>query len=290
MTTETRACETLDAGILRDMFWFNASLGLFRCVKGIDYVRAVEFPLAAECLMGELERGGDYLDVGSGDSLLPTYIAARTPARVTALDKFQWVTSQYRYLRSLRRTEWLASGRFSVVQEDFLRHERLAPASFDAISAVSVLEHIEGHGDSRAVAKAFDLLRPGGLFFVSCPYNHDRAQDFRVDGDVYGELAGAQGAFFQRHYSAETFTERILGAAPFDLESRFYASHYDGFNFAKRAYILDWPWKALKVFYNWATPFYAPRFLKVSDVPPSDPLPQMLTADTVFAVLRKPEA
>jgi len=280
----------LDQAVLRDMFWFNASLGAYRCVKGIDYVRTVEFPVAAACLMRQLERGGNYLDVGSGDSLLPTYIAARTPARVTALDKFQWVTAQFRYLKRLKRTGWLDGGRFAVIQEDFLRCERFEPASFDAISAVSVLEHIEGDGDSRAVAKAFDLLRPGGLFFVSCPYDHDRAQDFRVDGDVYGEHAGAQGAFFQRHYSAETFSERILGAAPFDLESCFYAGHYDGFNFAKRFYTLNWPWKAFKVFYNWAAPFYAPRFLKVSEVPPSDPHPQMLTADTVFAVLRKPEA
>ena len=270
--TETKpASYGLDPGVLRDMFWFNASLGAYRCVKGIDYVRTVEFPVAAAVLIRQLERGGDYLDVGSGDSLLPTYIASRTPARITALDKFQWVTAQYRYLKHLKRTGWLDTGRFRVVQEDFLECGCLEPGSFDAVSAVSVLEHIEADGDFRAVVKVFDLLRPGGLFVVSCPYNHDRAQDFRVEGDVYGERAGAQGAFFQRHYSAATFSERIIEAAPFVVESRFYASHYDGFNFAKRSYILAWPWKALKVFYNWAAPFYAPEVSQALGCPAQRP-------------------
>lgn len=290
MTDSGHPARRLDPGLLRDMFWFNASLGPYRFAKGIDYVRTIEFPLAAAFLLGQLETGGDYLDVGSGDSLLPAYVAARTPARVTALDKFEWVNAQYGYVKRLKRGAWLDSGRFRVLQEDFLECERFAPASFDAVSAVSVLEHIERLGDTQAVARAFDILRPGGLFFVSCPYNHDLAQDFRVDGDVYGEHAGAQGAFFQRHYSADTFGERILAAAPFVTEDLFYAGHYDGLNFAARFYILGWPWKAAKVFYNWAAAFYAPRFLRISDVPPSDPHPQMLTADTVFAVLRKPRS
>jgi SAM-dependent methyltransferase len=290
MNANRAADGRFDPAILRDMFWFNASLGVYRCVKGIDYVRTIEFPVAALRVLSELRRGGDYLDVGSGDSILPTYIMTRASARVTALDKFDWVKAQYRYAKRLKRAAWLDDGTFSVVQDDFLRCSCFESSAFDVISAVSVLEHMDGSGDSEAVVKAFDLLRPGGLLFVSCPYNHTQPQDFRVAADVYGERGGTHGAFFQRHYSGETFEDRIVRAAPFAVEDLFYAGHYDGFDFARHLYIVDWPWKAAKVLYNWAAPLYAPHFLKVSGVPPSDPDPQMLAADTVFAVLRKPGA
>jgi SAM-dependent methyltransferase len=278
----------LDRAILRDLFWFNASLGARRFVKGIDYVRVVEYPVFAAVLLRVLAHGGSYLDIGSGKSLLPAYVATRTPATVVALDKFMWVEAQRKYLGRLRRSELLASGRFSIVKEDFLQASALHPGSFDAVSAVSVLEHIDGDGDSRAMRKVFELLRPGGTFIVSCPFDAVRGQDFRVDGSVYGAASADSQTFFQRHYSTDTLKSRLMDAAPFELDALFYAGHYAGRDMARAIYFLPWPWKAAKVAYNWATPFYVPRFLTLSTDPPVDRDPQMLTANTAFLVLRKP--
>jgi len=279
----------LDMGVLLDLFWFNASLGLSRFARGIDYGRCVEFPVIAAEILRVSGLKGRYLDVGSGLSILPTYIAARSQLSVTALDKFAWVDAQRRYLRRLRRSSWLRDGKFSVVQVDFLATSSLSEASFDIVSAVSVLEHMDGDGDTAAVRKIAALLKPGGRFVLSVPFNDLHPRDYYVRGAVYGASGSKGSTFYQRQYSTTTLRRRLLDAAPLIVDAVFFAGHYDRPNLARRIYVLDWPWKAMKVFYNWAAPFYVPQFLRLSDQPPGDADPTMLTVDTAFAFLRKPD-
>lgn len=279
---------TLDRTVLRALFRFNARLGLYRLVKGMDYVRCIEFPTFTAELLRRRSEPLTYLDIGSGDSVLPAFIATQSSYAVTVIDKFDWVHAQAAYLRRLGKTEWLTSGRFSLRQEDFLTATSLADGTFDLISALSVLEHMDGDGDTQAVRKIFALLKPGGRFLMSSPFNDQHAQDFFVPYAVYGAPPDGRGAFFQRHYSAETLRARIIAAAPFDVERIFYAGHYARLNFFKRFWLVPAPLKPLKVLYNWAAPFYAPHFLQLSTTPPADPHPQMVTADTAFLFLRKP--
>jgi SAM-dependent methyltransferase len=279
---------TLDRALLRALFRFNARLGLYRLVKGMDYVRCIEFPTFAAELLRCRSEPLAYLDVGSGDSVLPSFVATRSAYRVTVVDKFEWVQIQGRYLRTLDKADWLTDGRFTIRQEDFVTATALRDGSFDLITALSVLEHMDGDGDTQAVRKIFALLKPGGRFFMSSPYNDQQAQDFFVPYPVYGAQPDGRGAFFQRHYSAVTLRQRLLEAAPFEVERLFYAGHYERVNFFKRFWLVPAWLKPLKVFYNWAAPFYAPHFLRLSATPPADPQPQMVTADTAFVFLRRP--
>jgi SAM-dependent methyltransferase len=278
---------TLDRALLRELFRFNARLGLYRRMKGMDYVRCIELPTLATELLRRRAEPLAYLDVGSGDSVLPAFIATHSAYRVTVVDKFEWVQAQVRYLQRLGQSDRLSDGRFAVRQEDFVADTALPPGSFDLISALSVVEHMDGDGDAQAVRKIFALLKPGGRFLMSSPYNHQHAQDFFVPHGVYGAQPGGHGAFFQRHYSADTLRQRIIDAAPFTVERIFYAGHYDRTNVFKRFWLVPAWLKPLKLFYNWAAPFYAPRFLRLSDTPPADPQPRMVTADTVFVFMRK---
>ncbi len=279
---------TLDRTVLRALFRFNARLGFYRFFKGIDYVRCIEFPtVAAEVLRRRAEPLA-YLDVGSGDALLPAFIATHSAYRITVIDKFEWVQAQERYLRTLGKADWLADGRFTIRHEDFVTTAALPDGTFDLITALSVLEHIDGAGDAATVRKIFRLLKPGGRFLMSSPYNHQHPQDFFVPHAVYGTPPDARGAFFQRHYSAETLQQRVLDAAPFEVERIFYAGHYERLNFFKHFWLVPAWLTPLKIFYNWAAPLYAPCFLRLSATPPADPQPRMVTADTVFVFLRKP--
>jgi SAM-dependent methyltransferase len=279
---------TLDRTVLRELFRFNARLGLYRFLKGMDYVRCIEFPTFAAEVLRRRSEPLAYLDVGSGDSVLPAFIATHSAYRVSVVDKFEWVRAQAGYLPRLGRAEWLSNGRFTIRQEDFVAATSLPDGSFDLITALSVLEHIDGDGDTQAVRKIFALLKPGGRFLMSSPYNDQRPQDFFVPHAVYGAQPDARGAFFQRHYSAETLRQRILAAAPFEVERIFYAGHYERTNFFRRFWLVPAWLKPLKLFYNWAAPFYAPHFLHLSATPPADPQPQMVTADTAFVFLKKP--
>jgi SAM-dependent methyltransferase len=264
---------------------FNSSLGWVRRLQGINYVRSVELPVFASFV---LQLGcGDYLDVGTGDSILPTFIALNSTYRVTVIDKFDWVQKQKQYLQRLGESELLVTGRFNIRQEDFLTAD-IPKASFDVITALSVLEHVANDGDMEAIRKIHSLLRTGGYLLTSSPYNRDMAADFYVKRAVYGEEPGLRGAFFQRHYSKQTFEERVLRAAPFEVKRLFYAGHYNRPNVYKHFYALPGPVKPVKALYAWATAAYAPRVLRLSTVPPCDSNPRMVTADTVFALLRKP--
>lgn len=273
--------------LLKDLFFHNASLGLYRFFKGIDYLRGMELPVFADELLGSRKQPLNYLDVGSGDSVFPSFIANCSNFFVTVIDKFHWVQKQKQYLKRLEKQGWLVNGRFNILEQDFLKAD-LPDASFDVITSISVLEHIEGEGDTEAVAKIYRLLKPGGRFLMSSPYNHDKPADYYMKGSVYGEDPRDGAAFFQRHYSSETLKKRIIDGAPFTVEKMFYTGHYHRFNFAKHLYVLPMPFKLLKIFYNWASPFYAPRFMQLSSVPPSDPKPEMVTMDTVFLFLKKP--
>ena len=75
--------------LLNKLFYHNASLGPYRFFKGIDYLRVMELPVFADKLLGSQKKSQNYLDVGSGDSILPSFIAKHSDFFVTVIDKFR---------------------------------------------------------------------------------------------------------------------------------------------------------------------------------------------------------
>jgi SAM-dependent methyltransferase len=97
-------------------------------------------------------------------------------------------------------------------------------ASFDACLCVSVVEHIPGAGDERAMAEMWRVLRPGGVLHLTtdvAPETHDVLVDRRVYGEASQEVDGG-GVFFARNYSAEDLERRLL-SRPWELERREFA-------------------------------------------------------------------
>ena len=99
-----------------------------------------------------------------------------------------------------------------------------ADESFDAIACVSVIEHVPGEGDRRAMEEMRRVLRPGGALHLTTNVGA-RPGEVRTARPVYdtGEERepGAEGAFFERRYSRETLEERLLGAG-WTVEAREY--------------------------------------------------------------------
>ena len=69
---------------------------------------------------------------------------------------------------------------FLFIQGDFntIKHEALQPNSFDIITATSSIEHfglgayeetVFEDGDTKAALRALDLLKSGGLFYLTVP-------------------------------------------------------------------------------------------------------------------------
>jgi 2-polyprenyl-3-methyl-5-hydroxy-6-metoxy-1,4-benzoquinol methylase len=115
--------------------------------------RVVEYPFALGAL-GEIE-GREVLDVGTGASAWP-HLMANCGYIVNAVDKY----GSYWRRRMVNR-------HFHVTHQDIT--EPTLTERYDAITCISVLEHIEDH--RAAVRGMFSLLRPSGRLIVTVPYN-----------------------------------------------------------------------------------------------------------------------
>lgn len=91
--------------------------------------------------------------------------------------------------------------------------------TFDAVACVSVIEHIPGDGDARAMAEIWRVLRPGGVLHLTTNVAA-RPADVHTPRPVYGDApapapaeggaAGRPGVFFERRYTAGTLDARLL--------------------------------------------------------------------------------
>ena len=178
--------------------------------------------MLAELLNPLFDKPLRYLDIGTGQSIFPSWVAANSNWDVTCLDKFSWVEKQHEYAAKLG----LSKDRFHVVLRDFLEAE-LDPESFDVITNISVIEHFEGELDSVAMAKSAKLLKPGGLYLLTTPLNEGHARDWFLNQDVYGEKYESKPVFFQRHYDVASFGKRIVQASGLKEVSRTYFGDYE---------------------------------------------------------------
>jgi SAM-dependent methyltransferase len=112
----------------------------------------------------------------------------------------------------------------AVIQGDILT-QTFEPESFDAVVAISSLEHIglgwygdpvDPEGDCRAVRRVAEWLKPGGLFYFDVPYRpsgpYTVTKSFRA-------------------YDRAALEQRLLTAAPrlrAETAAQMDASHPDG--------------------------------------------------------------
>jgi SAM-dependent methyltransferase len=154
---------------------------------------------------------GDCLDVSS-PKLLPSLLQHEGSGSWTAVDLFEQEVEQWRAVDPALRLEVQDATDLSYPD-----------ASFDACLCVSVVEHIPGEGDERAMAEMWRVLRPGGVLHLTTDVART-TQDVLVEQRVYGEASQEVdgGVFFARQYSPEDLERRLLGR-PWELERREFA-------------------------------------------------------------------
>ncbi len=144
--------------------------------------------------------GKDVLDVGSGPSYLPAYLAAELRARVTVLDLPQPFTVETGDL--VRRMEEAGVS----LQLGDMREMPFDEGSFDLVISVSVIEHLSHSADhesfppraafledtKRTLLQMYRVLKPGGwLYLTSDAYlpgrvDRDGWAGKLLDGEPYG--------------------------------------------------------------------------------------------------------
>lgn len=276
----------IDRRLLKALTRHTRSLGLKRLFQSMGYERCAELPLIVSRLEPLFQKPLRYLDIGSGNGVFPSFVLKNSAWDVTCVDKFSWVSEQNLHAqRVMNGADY--SSRFHVLEQDFLQTE-LPAESFDVITNISVIEHFEESTDSAAMQKSGRLLKPGGIYILTTLINDGHFKEFHLKGSVYGNEYGTAPVFFQRHYDVESFNSRVLVPSGLHQVERVYFGDY-GFNFAEKFMVASWPWKPLKLLYQWATPTFARAFLSYQDYPVSRKDMKMYTASGAFVVLRKPE-
>ena len=117
--------------------------------------RSIEYRFALESL-GEY-RPKTVLDVGTGTTAWP-HLLHNCGYVVTAIDNVRdyWPSG-------------MVNRHWKVMDVDITKPVSM-PELFDAVTCISVLEHIEDY--DQAVAHMVELIPPGGQLVLSCPYNH----------------------------------------------------------------------------------------------------------------------
>lgn len=166
-----------------------------------------------------------YLDVSS-PRLMPLFLMKAEPKATAELINPD--------LGDLRGTEQLANalglksrcGFFNGI----LENAAFAPASFDLITCLSVLEHIPE--DKDALETMWSLLRPGGKLILTLPCMSQPLEQY-ISQNPYGVLnPGEDGyTFWQRYYDQERLKLSIYSVTGMPARISIYGEKKRGFFF-----------------------------------------------------------
>lgn len=149
----------------KDLFIFSFILGLKSGkTRPLDFFRAFEYPVAVNST--SLKSGTCILDVGSGSSILPSFLVSKgCNVYIVDIDK-NAVKNQKTYARQFGKCH---SQLFCVLGD--ITRLCFRDRSFHRILAISTLEHIRADGDSKAVEEIARTLKDEGIAAISIPFS-----------------------------------------------------------------------------------------------------------------------
>jgi len=205
------------------------TIGAQYLLNPVSIVRYFEFPFSAESIPATAR---DCLDISS-PRLFSLYWSSRHPgASVEMINPDPVDLDETRLIAKVGgiRIKYSNSD-LRVLQE---RKDR-----YDAIWAISVLEHVHGSYDDRdSIAWIYSALRPGGVIVVTTPIDRQPWDEYR-EIDPYGlDKPDSGPVFFQRWYDLRSIHQRLLDplrGASFDLA--FFGETEPGMF---RAYEAEW--------------------------------------------------
>ena len=273
---------TINEDVLKQIASHHRSLGVKYRLKGLPYERCAELSWVIDHLQPHFDEDLRYLDIGTGESPLPSFLGAHSRWDITCLDKCEWVKKQHAFSKVIEE-QGSPAKRISVVEADLLQAD-LPAESFDIITCISVIEHFAGNSDSAAMKACARLLRPGGKLILTTLVNESHFAEFWLNETVYGDQFKDAAVFYQRHYDLKGLSERLILPSGLDEKRRVYFGDY-GFQCFEK--VLQQP-KPLRALYAWNTPWLAKRYMSYRPYPVSRSDMRMNTASGLILVLEKP--
>ena len=223
-----------------------------RFVNPISYTRALEYELVLDGL-GALD-GKRVLDIGS-PKLLAFAIGRHCEVDLVSTDIDGRAIESWEHVwPQVASTDAASTVRFEQADARALPYP---DASFDAVYALSVVEHIPDAGDSVALAEIARVLRPGGSAVLTVPFDPHEYSEEWLAGAVFEREAGDAAQFYQRRYDEEALNERLATPALALEHVDYFGEPHVSFEPTWNRIPMMWKLPAL-----WAQPLLARLFLR----------------------------
>jgi SAM-dependent methyltransferase len=242
----------------KEFFKLNARLGPISILKGVNYWRYVEYPW----VVNNLSAAEEYtiLDLGSSScSLLALLLAKRREYTVFVTDMDERVQKHRELAGRLGLSDQIEAKRLLIEKQD-ATSLTYPDESFDRVTAVSVLEHMPGKEDTKAVKELSRVLKAGGLALLTVPYNYKYKETF-VSKDVYQTAYSGKPLFYQRHYDNSSLNERLIEPSGLIIKKIEYFGE-PGLRFERLWDMLPLSTKAL---FSWMRPLFSTLFIRKID-------------------------
>jgi ubiquinone/menaquinone biosynthesis C-methylase UbiE len=192
----------LHHGLLRhwlDLYELNVKLG-----HRNDIFRNVEDSFVLK--YGDFSQSDRVLDIGCGDSTIPSFIQISYGSEVIVIDiDVRMLEAQREYRNKLNSK--------LIIEEQDATSLGYPDLSFSRVIAESSIEHIPGDGDIRSIHEFSRILKTGGKCLITVPFGKYE----EVDHPWY-----YQG--FERRYDRENLEKRLLADNDFVVETLLFMS------------------------------------------------------------------
>jgi SAM-dependent methyltransferase len=230
---------------------------LARIVNPLSYPRLIEFSSVMQRIAPHAGDTRTFLDIGS-PKLPFLLLAHRSRATVYATDIRPYFIRSSRYFVECLGLGAELGRRIFLETQDATQLS-YPDAMFDAIFSISVIEHIPGDGDSRAMREIARVLKPGARVSITVPFAASGYRETYVGRDVYERRRqAAEPVFYQRHYDQPALYDRLIDPSGLRIVAVDYFGE-PGLKFERLWNRIPMGWKLPLL---WAQPFIARRFLK----------------------------
>lgn len=277
---------------LNNLLKHTKLLGLKSHIKSFKYntpltlERCAELPYIINLLKGLFNEKFNYLDIGTGESPLPSYFLSKTKWNINCIDKFDWIDKQLSFAKNMPNLgKDIIEKRFHIYRENFLDKD-FGDNKFDLITNVSVIEHLEGSLDTEMMIKTGKLLKPGGRLILTTPINEGFYQEFYLKSNIYGENYNNKPVYYQRHYDSDNIKKRLVDPSGLRKKSEMFFGEYGFQSFEK---LTQNKLQYFRTICQFFTKSLAKTFISYRKYPVSRPDMQMNTSSGVILELVKPK-
>jgi len=215
----------------------------------MDIFRNIEFPVTT--LLLSPKNSDKILDVGCGQSILPSFIANHYHSSITLTDKIDVEKIQKDFFKASGSFKLTGYKKFTFKIEDATKLS-FPDEMFDCTYAVSSIEHIPDDGDSKALNEMMRVTKKGGTVVFTVPFSYEYLE--QKIADHY------QG--FERRYDLENLKNRLLNGIESSekqllfLNNKFgWLDEFSHIWYKEKLYeaVNEFSWKFTKTFFTIST-------------------------------------